>query len=154
MLFFQRACLEWEALLGIPHPALCVRRSDCHVATLTSLDRSLAIAIIRLSPGLRSWRGFRAAGRPPATALSGDPCRARGGSGIGRDLRIQSLRYKLLPRTPIPPGDQDGLDRPLMDETTQKIEHMKNKSSDLAKFIHNFGQPLEKPRDSKYFQLR
>jgi hypothetical protein len=86
----------------------------------TSLDRSLAIAIIRREPGLWSWRGFRAAGHSPAAAFRAIPVGRVAAAVSDRDLRSQSPRYELLRRTPVPPGDQDGPDRPLMDETATR----------------------------------
>jgi len=59
--------LEWEALFGIPHPALSVRRSDCHFATLASLDRSAC------HRGLSGFR--RACGLGEDFALQGCPLR-------------------------------------------------------------------------------
>jgi hypothetical protein len=76
---------------------------------------------------LSSFR--RACGLGEDFALQGCPLRlpfpvipvGHGAAAVSdRDRRTQSPRYELLRRTPIPPGDQDGPDRPLMGKTQPK----------------------------------
>ena len=110
--------VDWEALFGIPHPALSVRGSDCHFATL-NIAQQVPLAIAGLSGGRRACdlgEDFALQGCP-LLLPSGRCLFGRVAAAVSdRGLRFQSPRYELLLRTPISPGDQDGPDRPLMGE--------------------------------------